>query len=86
MNKEKFYSTTLKKDVERVSKRKAKTLFLAGVTVFMTSANMRFDNVWQHPCPISKDESYTDNFDHLVCDFEWYNCDNERGRYAKFYV
>lgn len=70
----------------RVSKRKAKTLFLAGVTVFIQSSNMRFDNIWQYPCPISKDKSFTDNFDYLVNDYEYYNCDNERGRYAKLYV
>ena len=29
---------------------------------------------------------YIDSFDKLVNAFEYYNCDNERGRYAAYYV
>lgn len=86
MNKENFYSHRLEKTVERVSKRKAEKLFLAGATIYVLSCNMMFDNFWQHPCPLQKDSTYAENFSEFVRDFEYYNCDSERGYYAKFYV
>lgn len=86
MNKENFYSHNLKKTVERVSKRKAEKLFLAGATIYVMSCNMMFDNFWQLPCPLQKDSTYTESFSLLVSDYEYYNCDSERGYYAKFYV
>jgi hypothetical protein len=49
---------------------------------------MRFDNVWQHPMPASKDgysfDGYT--FDQVCGDCELYNCDNVRGKYINFFV
>jgi hypothetical protein len=86
MNKENFYSHNLGKTVERVSKRKAERLFLAGATIYVISCNMKFDNFWQCPCPLQKDSTYTESFSLLVDDYEYYNCDSERGYYAKFYV
>lgn len=49
---------------------------------------MRFDNMWQSACPISKStEQWIDqDFDKIVNEFTYYNCDNERGKYPNFFV
>ncbi len=86
MNNEKHYSQMLGKEVRRVSKRTAEKLFLSGATLLVLSSNMRFGNMWQHPCPLQKDNTHADNFAQWVNEFEYYNCDSVRGYYAKFYV
>lgn len=86
MNNEKHYSQMLGREVVRVDKRKAEKYFLAGATILVLSCNMRFDNFWQHPCPLQKDKTHAINFEYWVDEFEFYNCDSERGYYAKFYV
>lgn len=86
MNKEKHYSQMLGREVVRVNKRKAEKLFLAGATILVLSCNMRFDNFGQHPCPLQKDNTHAVDFAQWVDEFEFYNCDSERGYYAKFYV
>lgn len=83
---ERFYSHDLKCIIQQIDKRVARNLFNEGYEIFMHPSNMRFDNMWQHPCPCSKKNSFTDNFDYLCHDFAYYNCDSERGRYIHFFV
>ena len=75
--------------VNQISKAKARKLFNAGTEIFLQSSNMHPFGVWQSLCPIKYDEQEADNtvdqFDFLVNSFQWYNCDNERGKYAHFY-
>lgn len=71
----------------RVSKTKARKVYGDGNTVYLIPDMMRLDNVWQSPCPISKKDNGGDReFDARVNEFQYYNCDKERGRGVKYFV
>lgn len=84
---EKFYSETLGKTVQQISIRKARKLYEKNVELFLTASNMRFDNSWTRPMPLQKSRRYErDTFDGICSEFRYYNCDNLRGKYIRFYV
>ena len=49
---------------------------------------MRLPNVWKKPCPIHKDglSSIGREFDDHVKDFQYYNCDSQRGHGIKYFI
>ena len=86
---EPFYSETFKAIMLQVTKTKAKKLFEQGKTIYLHPCKMKFDNVWQSPISVSiyrlKNEFGWD-FGKYVRNFEVYNCDGERGKYAHFFI
>lgn len=71
----------------QIDKRLARKCFDAGKQILLLSSNLCFNNLWQYPCPIRKEDSYGKrDFDHIVNDYTYYNCDAERGRYVHFYI
>ena len=71
----------------QIDKRLARKCFDAGKQILFLSSNLRFDNLWQYPCPIRKEDSYGKrDFDYIVNDYTYYNCDAERGRYIHYYI
>lgn len=68
---------------KRVNKQVARRLFNENKEFWIAAVCM----LPQHGIMVSK-ATFTewDNFDKMVNAFEYYNCDNERGRYAAFYV
>lgn len=73
----------------RVNKHKARAMFKQGETVLMLQSNMRIDNMWQAPYPISRFMDCVTmghTFDSIVDEFMYYNCDAERGYSVKYYV
>lgn len=68
---------------KRVNKQVARRLFNENKEFWITAVCM----LPQHGIMVSK-AVFTewDDFDKMVNAFEYYNCDNERGRYAAFYV
>lgn len=82
-----FYSSKLGKNVQQISKRRARRLYEQNVEIFLMASNLRFDNGFSHPMPLQKCRRLErDSFDGIVNEFEWYNCDSERGKYTHFYV
>lgn len=75
-------------NVKQVNKVLARRLYNEGKTIFLNACNMRINNMWTTPCPISKgNEAWSgDSFDGRVNEYQWYNCDNERGKYANYFV
>ena len=86
MVQESFYSTTLKSVVKRIDKRVAEKMFNNGITIYLHSSNMMFDNVWQSPCPINNYQGQDRTFNQICNEYRYYNCDAERGRRIKFYI
>jgi hypothetical protein len=72
--------------MQQVQKRTARKLFQEGEMIYLCPCNMHFDSAWQTPIVISKAESLGFTFDQLCNDYEYFNCDSERGRYVRFYV
>ena len=72
----------------RVNKTKARQKFNEGKTVYLIQDMMRLPNAWEMPCPIdnTRDSAIGRDFDSHVRDFQYYNCDNERGRGVKYFI
>lgn len=71
--------------MKRINKAVARRLYNEGKSFWITACNMRPE------CGIYigslSFERMTDTpFDTMVNMFEYYNCDNERGRYPAYYV
>lgn len=72
------------KKVKQVNKTLAKKHFDKGETIFLNACNMRINNSWSSPMPINNENEK--KFDTVVNEFEYYNCCNERGKYANFFI
>lgn len=84
---ENFYSNWLGKRVRQINKVKARKFYLEGRKIYLHPSNMSFDNPWQCPMSAQKDSHFCgDNWEYLLHDYAYYNCDNERGRYIHFYI
>lgn len=83
-----FYCNSMKATIVQIAKQRARRLYEQGKTIYLQSCNMRFNNMWQSACPISKEvrswEGHT--FDSIVNEFTYYNCDQERGKYPNYFV
>ena len=78
------YITIEDKSVKQVNKTVAKCLYDKGETVYLNACNMRLDNMWTSPIPLNNKAG--EKFNTMVNAYEYYNCDNERGLYANFFV
>ena len=78
-----FYGETI--TIHQVQKRTAKKLFESGETIFLQSCKMRPFGAWSTCYDINKERVNGANFESIVNNFEYYNCDNERGLYTTFY-
>lgn len=75
--------------LERVDKRVARRLFDEGMTIQLLPCKVGHGSMWIiSPYFTSKAniQDDTTTFDSLVDNFEYYNCCNEIGRYAAYYV
>lgn len=69
--------------MKQINKVAARKLYNAGKPFWMTACNMRPE------CGIlinATGAHYDESFDTVYNAFIYYNCDNERGRYPRFYV
>ena len=72
--------------MKRIDKRIARKLYEAKKPFFICACNMYYTTGFYVDENFSLRYEYIDSFDKLVNAFEYYNCDNERGRYAAYYV
>jgi hypothetical protein len=73
-------------DLIRIQKRTARRLFNAGlsITVCPNKYNV-YNEFWCCKDTINKSETDL-SFDQFINAFEYYNCNNELGRYTAFYT
>lgn len=77
---------------KQINKKIAEQAYNNGKQLWILPCNMRINNPWQHPMPLSKkgveDNAFTmgSSFNDIINDFIYYNCDNERGKYPIFFV
>jgi len=81
---ETFFSNRLLSTMQQVNAVKAKRLFNNGVTVFLQSSNMKFENVWSSAYDINIKCGCS--FEQLINSFSTYNCDKERGKRIHYYI
>lgn len=72
---------------KRINKKEARNAFMNGGTLHIQPCNLPIDSRLMTPYVVSHHNvDDNDTFDSVVNAFEGYNCDNERGKYATFYV
>lgn len=71
----------------RVNKRRARSAYNAGRDVIISPVYADPFGPWCLSVKLNRGEQwYSDNFDSLVFDYEYYNCNSECGKYAAYYV
>lgn len=74
--------------VTRISKTVARKLYNAGRDVLFIPCNLNPENnfynlgIWENKTLVGQ----YDSFEKLVNSFEFYNCNNETGKYTAFYI
>jgi hypothetical protein len=69
----------------RIDKRRARSLFEMGGTVYLVPVNFVPFGAWIQPVPVNKDQGET--FEAYVNSFTYYNCINsETGYFPAYYV
>lgn len=71
---------------ERIRKDVARRLYKEGRTIFLTPSNVQASdcNMWIKPYPINIESGK--NFDNVVSNFEYYNCNQKLGYYTNFWI
>lgn len=74
--------------MKRINKKQARNLYNKGVTIYLIPCNALFGSMWLTlwSCQIKKETDPERTFDQHVNEFEYYNCDYERGYYSHYYV
>lgn len=79
------------KNAFQVSIKKAERYFNEGRQLWLHPCNLRLNNAWQNPMPLSKDIQDNPHYNEaslrsIVNEFSYYNCDNERGNRVLIFV
>ena len=72
--------------MERVSKSKAKHMFVSGQSVYMLPNNVALNNMWISPVKMEADIKSIESFEKCCNNFSYYNCSTELGKNIHFYV
>lgn len=69
----------------QVTRPKAERLYNEGTTIYLLPCDANpFYDVWKNMCSLSL--SASGDFKNAVNAFEYYNCNNEMGKYACFFI
>lgn len=76
------------RNIRQVNKTIAKKIYESGGIVYLLSSNLDFDNKVNRPQETSKDgQQYAGyDFDTIISNYIYYNCDTIRGRYVNYFV
>ena len=72
--------------MERVSKSKAKRMFILGQSVYMLPSNVVLNNMWISPVEMQADVRSIESFEKCCNNFSYYNCSAELGKNIHFYI
>lgn len=72
--------------MKQINKRQARKLYEVGKEFWITPCNMRPQCGIMINAVTYEDTFNCCSFDQMYNSFCYYNCDNERGRYPRFYV
>ena len=71
--------------LKKIKKPTAKKMFDKGKAIYLLPCRIQLGSSWFQPVKIIKDLNCED-FNGAVNGFEYYNCTNETGKYAHFYI
>lgn len=71
--------------MKKVNKATARKMYKAGKAFWITACNMRPEcGLYMQPSWIQS--GFSGDFDRMINNFIYYNCDHERGYYPAFYA
>tara|TARA_R110002111_G_scaffold249679_1_gene313686 strand:- start:10029 stop:10301 length:273 start_codon:yes stop_codon:yes gene_type:complete len=70
-------------EVKQINKVLAEKIYNKGEPIYLHPNNMLLNNIWQNP--IRLDNKYGFDFKKFVNNFEYYYCNNQRGKYTIFF-
>lgn len=70
----------------KIRKNKARKLFNEGHELIIIPCNCSPNGVWLKGFRICKTNLENSDFDRLINEFEYYNCNSELGRYTHYYI
>ena len=70
----------------KIRKNKARKLFNEGYELIIIPCNCSPNGVWFKGFRICKTNLENSDFDRLINEFEYYNCNSELGRYTHYYI
>lgn len=71
-------------DYKRVDKRVARRLYNEGQNIYLVPCKCNVHSMFTLRTADYMEKAYS--FDTVVNEFEWYNCDSERGNYTMFFI
>ena len=80
------------KTFKKVNKTQARKLYNNNKNVYIVPCKVypNYNNVWTQPIKLNKEEyidkNYENDFDKIINNFEFYNCNTELGKYTSFYI
>lgn len=72
--------------MKKVSKSKAKHMFVSGQAVYMLPSNVALNNAWISPVEMEADVRSIESFEKCCNNFNYYNCNEELGKNIHFYI
>ena len=72
--------------MKKIRKNTARKLFNSGETLIITPCKCAPGGVWLTGFKICKNDFDYCDFDALINEFEYYNCNSELGKYTAFYI
>ena len=70
----------------RIPKNIARIRYRLGLGIYVTTNNMHPDSHFMPPVALTKHNTYCDDFDTAINEYEYYNCNARVGRYAAYYM
>lgn len=81
---------------KRVEKRIARKMYEQGKAIYCLPSKMNPYSIWVQPCLMPNEASYLGKdvppkewvrtFDQAYNSFSYYNCNEEQGKFVKFYI
>lgn len=74
--------------IQRIRKNQARKLYNEGKTIIIAPCNLNIYNPVYNSILSQTIVKIADNreFDNIINDFEWYNCNHEMGYYCSYYI
>ena len=72
--------------VKQINKTLARKIFNSGMAVYFHPSNLNLNNAWQNPILLGLGKHRPVDFDTILNEFEYYNCDGQRGHYTNFFI
>lgn len=70
----------------KINKTKARKLFNEGKEIHLLPCKVCFGTMWLGEGSAISNKRLISSFDAIVNEYEFYNCNNELGKYAAYYI